>query len=367
MGTFDDPKGLSVRKSSRKVSASRTASARKSAIKRQKNPALSRRLLQHPVSNLDKGKAQESSHTGTEELICDSDDSLFGDSGLSDSILGSLPVLNTIQKDSTQSETHDRTKTDVTISKTNLDSRLHLDPEKCEVKTSQHLLPEKEDIFISRKLSQSQTQDGKPKRRSIEFRAVSGSQLSFEEESTESGNHKMQPSPSSTNLHQQSLDKIKEQSDKQKVGEPNSKDVYKISISEKPQVETNRMLHASPAVRGYAAAGVTPVSARSRLLRDRQKRLSVGGSSSVPSPASRAAQLRAENLEQALREAEEVRAAGTVYDIGPFYGLPSKVPELFQKHRGIKSLYGMGELTIIFFYERIISYKVTCTVMNNSP
>ena len=35
-------------------------------------------------------------------------------------------------------------------------------------------------------------------------------------------------------------------------------------------------------------------------------------------------------------------------DIGPFYGLPSKVKQLFDTHRGIKTLY--GELYICCFH-----------------
>ncbi|KAK3590231.1 hypothetical protein CHS0354_041297 [Potamilus streckersoni] len=50
-------------------------------------------------------------------------------------------------------------------------------------------------------------------------------------------------------------------------------------------------------------------------------------------------QLRDENLQKAHQEAAQIQAEGTNIDIGPFYGLPSKVKQLFETQRGIKELY----------------------------
>ena len=50
-------------------------------------------------------------------------------------------------------------------------------------------------------------------------------------------------------------------------------------------------------------------------------------------------QLREQVLERAQLEAEMVKGSVT-NDIGPFYGLPSKVKDLLAQHRGITSLYG---------------------------
>lgn len=50
-------------------------------------------------------------------------------------------------------------------------------------------------------------------------------------------------------------------------------------------------------------------------------------------------QLREQVLERVQLEAE-LRKDEPESDIGPFYGLPTKVKHLFENYRGIKSLYG---------------------------
>ena len=53
-------------------------------------------------------------------------------------------------------------------------------------------------------------------------------------------------------------------------------------------------------------------------------------------------ELREEARRDALRAAEEAAAgAADLRDLGPFYGLPSRVQQLLQEHKGISQLYGM--------------------------
>ncbi|CAH1789930.1 unnamed protein product [Owenia fusiformis] len=81
----------------------------------------------------------------------------------------------------------------------------------------------------------------------------------------------------------------------------------------------------------------TPIT--SRTLKSRIKQM-LQGNAKVGSPQSNKLQrLQKESIEEAIAQAQKDRLGGTEYDIGPFYGLPSKVEELFTKHRKIKSLY----------------------------
>ena len=54
-------------------------------------------------------------------------------------------------------------------------------------------------------------------------------------------------------------------------------------------------------------------------------------------------QLREQVLERVQLEAD-LRKDQSDSDIGPFYGLPTKVKHLFENQRGIKSLYGKNKL-----------------------
>ncbi|XP_064631706.1 helicase POLQ-like [Lineus longissimus] len=82
---------------------------------------------------------------------------------------------------------------------------------------------------------------------------------------------------------------------------------------------------------------VTP--ARAPSLKDKLKqRLQENAQKSTPQNL-RMQNLRRESLELAKREAETIQKEGAEYDIGPFYGLPSKVRGLFEKLRGISKFY----------------------------
>ncbi|KAL3864360.1 hypothetical protein ACJMK2_006050 [Sinanodonta woodiana] len=73
--------------------------------------------------------------------------------------------------------------------------------------------------------------------------------------------------------------------------------------------------------------------------RIKQKLLENAGIKTPQGAGSVMNQLREENLQKAHQEAAQIQAEGTNIDIGPFYGLPSKVKQLFETQRGIKELY----------------------------
>lgn len=83
-------------------------------------------------------------------------------------------------------------------------------------------------------------------------------------------------------------------------------------------------------------------SIRVGSLRDRLKRklLQNVGARSPVSPAQTVEEGRQSRIKEVEREAAILQDEGSADDIGPFYGLPSKVQELLQKQRGITSLYG---------------------------
>lgn len=63
-------------------------------------------------------------------------------------------------------------------------------------------------------------------------------------------------------------------------------------------------------------------------------------------PGSLVQQLREQVLERVQLETDMMRARNQpVEDVGPFYGLPSKVKQLFDTQRGIKTLYGKNNLS----------------------
>eukprot|EP00105_Crassostrea_gigas_P009892 XP_011424998.1 PREDICTED: helicase POLQ-like [Crassostrea gigas] len=82
-------------------------------------------------------------------------------------------------------------------------------------------------------------------------------------------------------------------------------------------------------------------SIRVGSLRDRLKRklLQNVGARSPVSPAQTVEEGRQSRIKEVEREAAILQDEGSADDIGPFYGLPSKVQELLQKQRGITSLY----------------------------
>jgi hypothetical protein len=104
-------------------------------------------------------------------------------------------------------------------------------------------------------------------------------------------------------------------------------------------------------------------------LRDRLKRKllqNVGGRSPV-SPGLTVEQGRQNQMKEAELQAAIIREEGSADDIGPFYGLPSKVQQLLQDLRGITSLYGNS--CFLHFTVRIIESVVlslnetTCLIL----
>ena len=77
------------------------------------------------------------------------------------------------------------------------------------------------------------------------------------------------------------------------------------------------------------------VSFRDRLKQTLQK------NGTVATPLSnRLKKCKEKKLEEVLNEAAVLLQEGTEFDIGPFYGLPSKVQELLISQKGISELYG---------------------------
>ncbi|CAG2243058.1 HELQ [Mytilus edulis] len=82
---------------------------------------------------------------------------------------------------------------------------------------------------------------------------------------------------------------------------------------------------------------VTPVN----TLRDRikQRLHNNAGVKTPQGPGSVIQQQQEEQLQKVQEEMERLKTKGSTSDIGPFYGLPSKVQHLLQAHRGISKLY----------------------------
>ena len=71
----------------------------------------------------------------------------------------------------------------------------------------------------------------------------------------------------------------------------------------------------------------------------------------------RSAELRQVKVEEALTEMLQEKSGVEDNDIGPFYGLPSRVALMLKEHRGIDSLYGkeffLGRVDVDSFYNRV--------------
>ena len=91
----------------------------------------------------------------------------------------------------------------------------------------------------------------------------------------------------------------------------------------------------------------TPTGGRS--LKDRLKK-ALQDNAHVRTPQSRVQQMKEESVQLALEGARLAQLPGGTQDVGPFYGLPSKVQELFETQRGIKKLYGKPRLPCSPFY-----------------
>lgn len=83
-----------------------------------------------------------------------------------------------------------------------------------------------------------------------------------------------------------------------------------------------------------------PVLNRRRSLKDHLKSTMTGNARAQSPQVSRAKQQKDAVVTKEINLAVKTIESTSDVDLGPFFGLPSKVKELFQKHRGIKELYG---------------------------
>ncbi|XP_033871515.3 helicase POLQ-like isoform X1 [Acipenser ruthenus] len=82
-----------------------------------------------------------------------------------------------------------------------------------------------------------------------------------------------------------------------------------------------------------------PVLNRRRSLKDHLKSTMTGYARAQSPQVSRAKQQKDAVVTKEINLAVKTIESTSDVDLGPFFGLPSKVKELFQKHRGIKELY----------------------------
>ncbi|XP_053406623.1 helicase POLQ-like [Mercenaria mercenaria] len=132
---------------------------------------------------------------------------------------------------------------------------------------------------------------------------------------------------------------------KQKVSVTNLVQEQSLSYGDKNKSEIQSELRPQSTVGLVPNLPTTPGGAGS--LQDRiKKRLKENAGRRTPQgPGVLMEQLREQVLERVHLEAEITKEMSDS-DIGPFYGLPTKVKHLFENYRGIKTLY--GELFTIF-------------------
>jgi len=82
----------------------------------------------------------------------------------------------------------------------------------------------------------------------------------------------------------------------------------------------------------------TPVTGRT--LKDKLKSVLAKNCKASTPQSNKQQQIREATVQLAIKEAEEMSEECHKYDLGPFFGLPSKVQQLFVTHKGIKKLYG---------------------------
>ncbi|XP_062599210.1 helicase POLQ-like, partial [Saccostrea cucullata] len=115
------------------------------------------------------------------------------------------------------------------------------------------------------------------------------------------------------------------------------KEVKDIELKTTDQLKNDMELKTTDQLKSEVLSSVSSVGS----LRDRLKKklLQNVGTKSPVSPAQTVEQGRQSRLKEVEREAAIIQGEGSADDIGPFYGLPSKVQQLLQKQRGITSLY----------------------------
>ena len=103
---------------------------------------------------------------------------------------------------------------------------------------------------------------------------------------------------------------------------------------------------------GKPQNGEVSMLASSGSLKDHLKRklLQNMGLKSPISPGQAIVEGRRSRLKEAEKEAAILQGQMSCDDIGPFYGLPSKVQQLLQQQRGVSSLYGNYHWKLIVWY-----------------
>ena len=104
------------------------------------------------------------------------------------------------------------------------------------------------------------------------------------------------------------------------------------------------------------------VSGTGLSLKDKFKKQMQKNASELTPTRGILGQLREEVMSRARNEAAQIHVKGTDVDIGPFYGLPSKVEHLLKAHRGITKLYGL--MTFVLFSLLILSLLVMVMYIN---
>ncbi|XP_072021525.1 helicase POLQ-like [Amphiura filiformis] len=99
--------------------------------------------------------------------------------------------------------------------------------------------------------------------------------------------------------------------------------------------------HAKSLTPNHSSKGVSrqPCETPQTSIANRLKQRLHNNAKVVTPVQNRAAQLRKASIDVAMSEAMEVQNRVMDKDVGPFYGLPSKVQELLKGHRGIDQLY----------------------------
>ena len=118
----------------------------------------------------------------------------------------------------------------------------------------------------------------------------------------------------------------------------NHQESSSINNNKKPSVISETKDSADIENRNIFVTSTTPVVSKS--IKDKFKAALKSNARSVSPQISKLQRLRRDSMEVALLQATELYHRGDQYDIGPFYGLPSKVQELLGKVRGITNLYG---------------------------
>lgn len=120
-------------------------------------------------------------------------------------------------------------------------------------------------------------------------------------------------------------------------GDSNVKDSQKTGLQRVHTDDGDRELNSKPKM-NLVTVPTTPIN----TLRDKIKqRLQSNALVKTPQgPGSVIQQHQEEQLQKIQEEVERLKTEGISSDIGPFYGLPSKVQQLLHNHRGITKLYG---------------------------